>query len=144
MSKTVWLAQGLPDLHLPHPNPLLTTSRNLEARSEAWLMEEWSPCLFLQTVSTCSLMQPRTTCPDLATPVVGQTFQNQSVIRKITPWACLQANLWKHYLKWCSFFSNNSTLCQVKFKKAKQELHSSSALSSLLLLHWSITNSHLS
>lgn len=61
------------------------------------------------TCSVCFLIETRSTSPGLVPPTMGWTLPHQSLIKKMF----YPKMLWRNFLNWGSFFSNNSSLCQV-------------------------------
>jgi hypothetical protein len=55
----------------------------LEAGTEVATLKELCLALLLMACSDCFLIQPRTTCPEVAVPTVGWAFLYQSQIKKM-------------------------------------------------------------
>lgn len=74
------------------------------------------PLTYLSSPSAVFLEQVMTTCPVVA--CLGMSSSLTSIINQgnILQQTCLQASLWRHFLDWESFFSDNSNLCQVGIK----------------------------
>ena len=58
--------------------------------------------------SACSLIEPRTTSPEMVPPTIGPPLPPWSLIEKM-PYSWIS---WRHFLKGGSFLCDNSSLCQ--------------------------------
>ena len=68
--------------------------------------------LFLIACSACFLIQPRTTSPGMASPIMDWVPSHQSLRKKMpNSWM-----LWRPFLNWDSFLLDNSSLCRVELR----------------------------
>ena len=64
---------------------------------------------FPMACSVCFLIEPRTTRPGMASPTMGWSLPHWSLIEKM-PCSWI---LWRHFLNWGSFLSDESSLFRV-------------------------------
>jgi hypothetical protein len=92
-----------------------------ESRADAEAMEEC--CLLacsLWLAQLASLYNPGPPSPGLAPPTASWTFPHQSLIKEMPYSLSYSPILLKYFLNWASFLSDDSSLCQVDLKLARE------------------------
>ena len=88
-------------------------------RQEPLLQSPWRGAaygLFPLACSACLLIEPRTTSPGVVSPTMCWTLSHPSLIKKMSYKHVYSPVLWRRFLNWGSFLSDDFSLCQVDIK----------------------------